>query len=251
MTQPLIEFKKVAKSFGSNVILEDMTFSVNAGETFCVIGGSGSGKSVSLKLLLGLLPIDSGQIFFKGQDITEFDERELGQIRSHFGMVFQGSALFDSMTVDENVAYPLYELDKYSDDEIKRIVNEKLKLVDLANTGELYPGDLSGGMKKRVGLARALATDPEVILYDEPTAGLDPSNVNRIDELILHLQKNFGVTSILVTHHMPSVYEVANRVGLLYKKRLGFIGTLEEFKNSTNPLVRKFVEGEIGNDCFP
>ncbi len=247
MTTPIIEFKNVAKSFGDHVIIEDMSFTVMPGDTFCVIGGSGTGKSVTLKLLLGLLPVDSGEILFRGQNITELSELELGKIRVHFGMVFQGSALFDSMTVYENVAYPLYEMGKHTDDEIDKIVMEKLALVDLPNAGELYPGDLSGGMKKRIGLARAIATDPEVILYDEPTAGLDPSNVNRIDGLILRLQKNFGVTSVLVTHHMPSVYRVANRVALLYNKRLGFVGSLEEFKNSQNPIVKNFVAGEIGD----
>lgn len=244
---PIIEFKNVVKSFDGKTILDGVSFEIFKGETFCIIGGSGTGKSVTLKLLLGLMPIDSGEILFRGKNIESLSEIELNKVRLNFGMVFQGSALFDSMSVFDNVAYPLYEIDEYSDAEIERIVFEKLKVVDLVDAADLFPADLSGGMKKRIGLARAIATDPEVVLYDEPTAGLDPTNVNRIDGLILHLQKQFAVTSMLVTHNMESVYRVADRVGLLYKKKLNFIGSLDEFKNSSNPLVGKFVRGEIGD----
>lgn len=244
--QPILEFKNVVKSFGGKVVLDGVSFQVFEGETFCIIGGSGSGKSVTLKLILGLIPFDSGEIYFRGKLISELNERELNKIRLHFGMVFQGSALFDSMNVFENVAYPIYELNKYSDEEIEKYVNQKLEIVGLLDAAELYPADLSGGMKKRIGVARAIAADPQVILYDEPTAGLDPSNVNRIDELILHLQKAFSVTSVLVTHNMESVYRVADRVGLMHNKKLEFIGTLEEFKKSSDPIVVKFVSGDIG-----
>ncbi|MBF0104908.1 MAG: ATP-binding cassette domain-containing protein [Deltaproteobacteria bacterium] len=242
----MIEFKNVVKSFEGKSVIDGMSFSVNQGETFCVIGGSGTGKSVTLKLLLGLLPVDAGEVYFKEQLINDLDELKLNRIRQSFGMVFQGSALFDSMTVFENVAYPLYELNKYNDEEIERIVREKLAVVDLVDTEDLYPADLSGGMRKRIGVARALATDPQVILYDEPTAGLDPANVNRIDHLILNLQKRFAVTSILVTHNMESVYRVADRVALLHNKKIGYVGTLKDFQNTANVLVRQFVDGELG-----
>lgn len=245
---PIIEFKNVVKTFDKKTILEGVSFTVNQGETFCVIGGSGTGKSVTLKLLLGLLPVDEGEVYYRGQMINDLDEIELNRIRLNFGMVFQGSALFDSMTVYENVAYPLYELNRYTDEEVDEIVNKKLQIVDLADTNDLYPADLSGGMKKRIGVARALATDPHVILYDEPTAGLDPANVNRIDQLILCLKEQYNVTSVLVTHNMQSVYRVADRVALLHDKTLGYIGTMDEFKNTDNVLVNKFVNGELGEE---
>lgn len=245
---PLIEFKNVVKSFGDKLVLDGMSFQVFEGETFCIIGGSGSGKSVTLKLLLGLMPIDEGEIYFKGEPISGLSEDELCRIRPSFGMVFQGAALFDSLTVFENVAYPLQEVETFSDEQIEQRVLEKLKVVGLEKTADLFPSDLSGGMLKRVGLARALATNPQVVLYDEPTAGLDPSNVNRINDLMLTLQKKFSVTSILVTHNMESVFKVANRVALLYQKRADFVGTLAEFRSSNNELTRKFLAGEIGGN---
>lgn len=245
---PIIEFKDVHKSFGDKLILDGMSFDVKEGETFVIIGGSGTGKSVSLKLLLGLEPIDSGEIYFRGQNIIDMNEEQLNAIRTEFGMVFQGSALFDSMTIFENIAYPLVEARKYSEEEIEAIVEEKLKIVGLPGVGDLYPADISGGMKKRVGVARAIASDPGVILYDEPTAGLDPANVNRIDQLIQRLQDKFSVTSVLVTHNMDSVYRVADRVALLHDRKIGFIGSLDEFKKTDKDIVRKFVNGELGNE---
>lgn len=245
---PIIEFKNVVKSFDGKIILDGMNFKVQEGETFCVLGGSGAGKSVSLKLLLGLDPLDAGEIYFKGEPLSGLSEDELNKIRVQIGMVFQGAALFDSLTVFENVAYPLHERNSHSDEQIEKIVFEKLKVVGLEETAPLYPADLSGGMKKRIAVARALATDPPVILYDEPTAGLDPANVKRIDDLILSLQKKFSVTSVLVTHNMESVYSVAHRVALLHGKKVSFIGTLKEFRETDNPLVRRFVAGEIGEE---
>lgn len=245
---PLIEFKNVVKSFGDKLVLDGMSFEVFEGETFCIIGGSGTGKSVTLKLLLGLLPIDAGEIYFKGKLISGLSEDELCKIRPSFGMVFQGAALFDSLSVFENVSYPLQEMGTFSDEQIEERVYEKLKVVGLERAADLLPSDLSGGMLKRIGLARALATNPQVVLYDEPTAGLDPANVNRINHLMLTLQKRFSVTSILVTHNMESVFKVANRVALLYQKKAGFVGTLADFRSSNNELTRKFLAGEIGGD---
>lgn len=246
MSSPIIEFREVCKSFGDKSILEGLSFSVFEGETLCIIGGSGTGKSVTLKLLLGLIPADQGEIYYKGKAVSEMTEKQMNQMRTEVGMVFQGSALFDSLSVYENVAYPLEERFHMREEEIEQIVFQKLDLVGLRDAAENYPADLSGGMKKRVGLARAIATNPHAILYDEPTAGLDPTNVNRIDHLILHLQDVMNVTSVVVTHHMPSVDVVADRVALLFNKKLAFCGTLDEFKNSQEAVVREFVEGRIG-----
>jgi phospholipid/cholesterol/gamma-HCH transport system ATP-binding protein len=248
MTEPIIEFKNVKKSFDDNVILEDLSFKVYPGETFCIVGGSGTGKSVSLKLLLGLLPIDSGEIFYQGRLISDLSENELNQMRHEFGMVFQGSALFDSLTIHDNVAYPLKEFTDADEEEIDTKVKEMLHVVGLPGVEDLYPADLSGGMRKRIGLARALVGHPKVILYDEPTAGLDPANVNRIDQLIMHLQKKYQVTSILVTHNMTSVFTVADRITLLYDKHAAFQGSLHDFKSSTNSLVSGFIKGEVGDE---
>lgn len=244
-TQPIIEFRHVQKSFGNKLVLEDLNFAVYPGETFCILGASGSGKSVTLKLLLGLEPIDGGEIYYRGQKISDLSERELLPIRREFGMVFQGSALFDSLTLLENVAYPLTEVGGELDAAATPIALEKLGIVGLTEAVHLLPADISGGMRKRVGVARALATKPKVMLYDEPTAGLDPANVNRVDELILQLQRTFAVTSILVTHNMESVCRIADRVGLLHRYRLCFIGTREEFTKTTNLVVRRFVKGEV------
>lgn len=244
---PLIEFKNVTKSFEDKLILDGVNFTVQDGETFCVIGGSGTGKSVTLKLLLGLIPCDEGEIYFQGRPISEMDEDELNAMRSNVGMLFQGGALFDSMTVYENVAYPLEETGRFSAEDVGKIVHEKLSLVGLNDVDDLFPSDLSGGMVKRVGLARALATEPHVILYDEPTAGLDPTNVNRIDDMILDLKKRLKVASVVVTHHMPSVFRIADKVALLYRKKIAFIGTIQELRTSRDPIVHQFIEGRIGD----
>jgi phospholipid/cholesterol/gamma-HCH transport system ATP-binding protein len=217
------------------------------GETFCVIGGSGTGKSVTLKLLLGLIPFDGGEIYFRGRPISAMTEDELNIMRSEIGMLFQAGALFDSMTVFENVAYPLEEKGGYSEADIKRIVRAKLALVGLRDVNDLFPADLSGGMVKRVGLARAIATDPNIILYDEPTAGLDPTNVNRIDDMIIDLKRRLKIASVVVTHHMQSVFRIADTVALLYRKKIAFIGTIEELRSSRDPMVTQFIEGRIGD----
>lgn len=243
----LIEFQHVKKSFGANVVYTDLSIDIIKGETITIIGGSGSGKSVMLKLLLGLLEVDAGDIFFDSKDIVDIDSETLTRLRGRFGMLFQGGALFDSMTVYENVAYPIREhFPDYDEERIAKIVHEKLEVVSLPGTEKMMPSDLSGGMKKRVALARALATDPEVILYDEPTTGLDPTNTNRINELIISLQKRFKVTSIVVTHDMVSAFKVSDRLALLYNRKIEFVGTKEEIDRSDNEVVQKFIQGEIG-----
>jgi phospholipid/cholesterol/gamma-HCH transport system ATP-binding protein len=242
----LIKFKNVHKSFGERKIMDQMNLEVEKGETLTIIGGSGTGKSVTLKMVLGLVEPDLGEVFFDGKNIHEIKEDQLREVRRKIGMVFQGSALFDSLTVEENIAYPIYEHFNYSDSKVKKIVKEKLDLVGLPGIEDVYPEHLSGGMKKRVGLARAIAADPEVILYDEPTAGLDPANKNRINELIVNFRDQLKVTSIVVTHEMDSAYMVSNRVALLYNKKIEFVGSVDEVRNSKNDIVERFIKGQIG-----
>lgn len=242
----LIEFRHVDKSFENKVVLKDLSLSILQGETLTIIGGSGSGKSVTLKLLLGLLIPDAGHIYFKGKRLEDMSDPEMIKMRSQIGMLFQGSALFDSLTVLENVAYPIKEHFNYEEERILDIVKEKLELVGLDGTQEMYPADLSGGMKKRIALARAIATNPEVILYDEPTTGLDPANTNRINELILRMQEVLKVTSIIVTHDMNSAFKVSNRLALLHNHSIEFVGSVEEVKRSSSQVVQNFIHGEIG-----
>lgn len=241
-----IALENVSIAFGPKQVLKGCSLEIRQGETMTIIGGSGSGKSVMLKLILGLIPADEGHIFFKGKDLTSLTEKEFIAMRAKIGMLFQGAALFDSLTVYENVAYPIREHFDYSEEKIDKIVDEKLALVGLSESKFLYPEDLSGGMKKRIGLARAIASDPEVILYDEPTTGLDPTNTRRINELILHLQKVLKVTSIVVTHDMASAFAVSDRLALLSDKKIEFVGTVDEVKNSKNSTVADFIHGEIG-----
>lgn len=247
MSTPMIQFINVSKAFGDKLILDDVSFEVCEGQTFCLIGGSGTGKSVTLKIILGLLPFEKGDVLYRGKSVAHMTTKELKKMRYEMGMVFQGSALFDSLTVAENVAYPLFEQEKFRDEaEALPVVQEKLGLVGLEGIEDVFPANLSGGMKKRVGLARAIAADPYVILYDEPTAGLDPTNVNRIDDLIKAMQKKLGVTSLVVTHHMPSVFKIADTVALLYDRQIQFKGTVKELLQTRNPFVHKFIEGKIG-----
>lgn len=241
----IIEFKKVWKSFGPNKVLENADLSIEKGETITIIGGSGKGKTVFLKLLLGVLKPDKGHVLFHGKDLGEMEEKAVVGMRRHIGMLFQGAALFDSMTVAENVAYPLHEHFDYDEDKIKEIVKQKLALVGLEGIEDMMPADLSGGMKKRVGLARAIATDPDVILYDEPTTGLDPANTKRICKLILELQQKLKVTSIVVTHDMESAFRVTDRIALISDRKFAFVGTKDEACRSQDPLVKHFIEGEM------
>lgn len=241
--EELIRFEHLEKSFGPKHVFDDLNLSVYAGETLTVMGGSGSGKSVLLKCLIGLLRPDAGHILFEGQDLTTFREEDFLDIRRHVAMVFQGSALFDSLTVGENIAYPLREhFPHMSPEELRDRVAEKLALVDLPGVENMRPADLSGGMKKRVGLARAIATNPEVILWDEPTTGLDPVTTENINQMIRSMQKKLGCTSIVVTHDMVSAFSVSDRLAMLADRRIVQVGTPDEMRESTVPEVRAFLD---------
>ena len=245
MSQAIIKFEDVCKSFGANHILKGLELAIKNGEIITIIGGSGMGKTVFLKLLLGILHPSKGAILFKNKVIENMSEEEIIEMRTHIGMLFQGAALFDSMTVAENIAYPLREHFNYSDEEIYKKVAKRLELVGLPGTENLMPAELSGGMKKRVGLARAIAADPDVILYDEPTTGLDPANTHRIINLIAELNHKLGVTSVVVTHDLESAFTITNRLAMIYHGKFGFVGTPDEAKKSDLDFVRRFLSGEM------
>ncbi|WP_375755329.1 ABC transporter ATP-binding protein [Corallococcus exercitus] len=241
--EELIRFDGLIKQFGAKRIYDGVDLDVRAGETLVVLGGSGVGKSVLLKCLIGLLHPDGGSILFEGYDVAKFSEEQFLEVRKHVAMVFQGAALFDSLSVAENVAYPLREhFKKMTRGEIQKRVAEKLELVDLPNTEKLMPSDLSGGMRKRVGLARAIATDPEVILWDEPTTGLDPVTTQTINELIDSMKQRLGATSIVVTHDMVSAFVLADRMAMLANRKIVQVGTPEEMRRSQVPEVRAFID---------
>ncbi|MCZ6660173.1 MAG: ABC transporter ATP-binding protein [bacterium] len=231
------------KSFGANHVLRGVNLTVEPGESMVIIGGSGSGKSVLIKHIIGLLKPDRGSILVNGEEVTTMRERQLKELRKKFGMLFQAAALFDSLTVGENVAFALVEHTRLSRAEIADRVREKLNLVGLPDTEDLFPSELSGGMKKRVGLARALAIEPEVILYDEPTTGLDPIMADAINDLIVEMRERFAITSIAITHDMVSAYKIGHRLAMLYQGKIIFTGTPEECKNTTDPMVRQFITG--------
>ncbi len=242
---PLIVYRGVKKAFGKNVVYDGLDLEVQRGETLCIIGPSGVGKSVMLKLLTGLLDVDEGEVWFDGDKVSDFtSDAEYLPVRRRIAMVFQGAALFDSLTVFENVAYPLREQFNYSEEEIATKVAEKLEWVGLPGVEQKKPSELSGGMRKRVGLARSIATDPEVILYDEPTTGLDPVNIQRINQLILSLSERLRCTSLIVTHEMATVFACAQRIAFVYDKKIAAVGLPDAMKNSSNPLVRGFISGD-------
>ncbi|MEI6032954.1 MAG: ATP-binding cassette domain-containing protein [Verrucomicrobiae bacterium] len=237
----LVEMRGVRLSFAEKAILESVDFSLPAREVLVIMGLSGSGKSTLLDLLLGLLKPDAGSILFGGEELTGLSRPKLNAVRKRLGMVFQNSALISSMDVGGNVALPLTELSGKSRDEIRAIVDQKLELVGLQDARGKLPSELSGGMQKRVGLARALSLDPELVLFDEPSAGLDPVNSKIIDELIIQLRDEHKVTSIVVTHEMESAFAVATRMAFLHEGKMILEGTPDEFKNSTNPDVSAFL----------
>jgi len=243
MPEPMIEIINLHKSFGSFPVLRGVNLSVEKGESMTVIGGSGSGKSVLIKHIIGLLFPDKGQVKVAGQVLNALDEAGLNEIRKKFGMLFQGAALFDSLSVWENVSFGLKQHTKKTDKEIRAIATAKLALVGLKDVEDKMPVDLSGGMKKRVGLARAIAMDPEIILYDEPTTGLDPITADAINDLIVGLRKKLGVTSVAITHDMHSAYKISDRIAMLYKGEILETGTPDDIRNTTNPIVKQFITG--------
>ena len=239
----MISLTDVYKSFGDNKVLDGFNLEVEKGETLVIIGQSGIGKSVLLKLIIGLFTPEKGRIVIDGTDITGLGENDLNRLRRKFGMLFQSSALLNSLSVEENVGLPLKEHTCLSKEEISRLVKEKLKLVGLEKVEGMKPADLSGGMKKRVGLARAIIRNPEIILYDEPTTGLDPVVAGTINELVLTLEAKLKITSLAVTHDMASAYKIAKRIAMIHDGRIIEIGTPEQIKNTENPVVRRFISG--------
>ena len=244
--EKIIEFKGIRKAFGPKVIYSGLNLTVMRGEVLTICGGSGVGKSVMLKMLIGLLHADAGTITFDGEDVTRMEEQQLALVRRRIAMLFQGAALFDSLTVGENVAYGLEEhfRDKMTKAERNDRVAWALSLVDLPGIELLAPGDLSGGMRKRVGLARAIAVQPEVLLYDEPTTGLDPINTARVNHLITGMQQKLKITSIVITHDMKSAFEISNHIAMVRGGRIIAHGTVDEFRASKDPRVSDFIEGK-------
>ena len=236
----MIRLNNVRKRFGDKEALKDISLTIEKGETIAIIGGSGSGKSTLLRLMIGLDRPTSGEIYIGGENIAVLSEDALDRVRLRMGMVFQYSALFDSMTVGENVSFGLREHTDKSEAEIRRIVGEKLELVGLPGVEKLMPQELSGGMKKRVGLARAIATDPEIIFYDEPSSGLDPIMTAKIDELIIDMQRKLDVTSVVVTHDMASASRIADRIAMIYDGVLIAVDTVERFQDIKDERVQAF-----------
>jgi phospholipid/cholesterol/gamma-HCH transport system ATP-binding protein len=232
------------KSFKANHVLRGVHLEVEPGESMVVIGGSGSGKTVLIKCIIGLIRPDEGEIYVDGLEITSLNEQKMNEVRKKFGMLFQGGALFDSMRIWENVGFGLRQQNRLNEEEIKRIASEKLRLVGLKNIEDLMPAELSGGMKKRVSLARAIAMEPEILLYDEPTTGIDPIMADAINGLIVQMREKLNVTSIAITHDMKSAYKIADRIAMLFQGKIIEVGTTEEIKNSPNPIVQQFIQGK-------
>jgi len=242
--EPHIELVNLTKSFGPKHVLKGVNLKIYQGEIVYIIGKSGSGKSVTLKNITSLLRPDAGSVFIDGKNVHELEDAELNTLRKRMGVLFQMAALFDSMSVFENVAFSLRRFTKHSPAEIKDIVVDKLAMVGLKDVENLRPSSLSGGMQKRVGLARAIALDPEIVLYDEPTTGVDPILGAAVDDLIKTLNAKTGVTSVVISHDMNSVFRTAHRVAMLYDGEFRLIGTPDDFKKSDDPVIRQFVEGK-------
>ena len=239
----MIRVVDLHKAFGDNKVLRGVNFRLRRGETLVIIGQSGCGKSVLLKHIMGLLKPERGKVFVDDVEITSLGEDELHAHTRKFGMLFQGTALFDSMTVGENVAFGLERYTDYSKEEINDLVRENLAKVGLRDIEDLMPYELSGGMRKRVGLARAIAYKPDIILYDEPSTGIDPIRADAINDLIIRMKKEMKATELIITHDMVSAYKIADRIGMLYEGKIIEIGTPEEIENSKNPIVQQFIHG--------
>jgi phospholipid/cholesterol/gamma-HCH transport system ATP-binding protein len=247
--RPMIDIRGLHRSFGPNKVLTGIELAVPPGNTCVILGGSGSGKTVLMKHMIGLLKPDAGSVCIDGEDIVPLGADGLGRIRSKFGMVFQAAALFDSMTVYENVAFPLREHRHLSEDEVRSLVRSRLDLMGLPRSTESkYPADLSGGMRKRVGLARAVVMDPKIVLYDEPTTGLDPITTDYVDEMILAAQRELGVTSVVISHDVASAFNIANQIAFLSKGIILEQGSPEQLRASQQPAVRIFLQTWFGKN---
>ena len=241
-SEKTLEIRSLVKSYGNKEVHKGVTFDLKHGEILALFGGSGSGKSVILRSIIGLENPDDGEIIFENQDLTKLSEEQLYKIRKSIAYVFQNGALFDSLTVEQNLSYPLFEHTKLTKDEIHNKVNQMLEVVDMKNSNDLLPSELSGGMQKRAGLARAIILEPKIILFDEPTAGLDPINTKRLVENIKRLKKK-GITGIFVTHDMSSAFEIADRIALLYHGKIYTIDTVENIRKSRDPIIVGFLNG--------
>ena len=241
----MIKLVEIYKSFGQQRVLDGLNLDIEDGKTTVIIGGSGGGKSVLLKHIIGLLKPDSGQVIVDGVDIALLNDRDLNEVRKKFGMLFQEAALFDSMNVMGNVAFPLREHTGKKEKEIEEIVRERLKAVGLTGIEDKMPSELSGGMRKRVGLARAIAMHPRIVLFDEPTTGLDPVMTEAINQLIVETQKEFGLTCVVISHDVQSIFTVGHKIAMLYEGRIIEYGTPEEVKMSSNPVLRQFLSGSL------
>jgi phospholipid/cholesterol/gamma-HCH transport system ATP-binding protein len=244
----MIQLIDVHKSFGPKRVLDGFTLDVVEGETMVIIGYSGTGKSVAIKHIVGLLEPDKGTVFVDGLEVPKLKRRELYDLRARIGYVFQFAALFDSLTIGDNVAMGLRKQGTLTESQIVDRVNETLELVDLPNVASRFPAELSGGMRKRVGIARAIAGRPKYLLYDEPTTGLDPVTSAVIDELMIRMRDRLGVTGIVITHDMRSAYRVGTRIAMLYDGRIRQVGTVDEIQHSTDPVIRQFIEGRADLD---
>lgn len=242
--EPIISLQNVSKYFQDKKIIDSVSLDIFPGETFVIMGCSGSGKSTLLRLMTSALTPEEGSVFIKGKDVTKISSGELEEVKRSFGMSFQYSALLDSLTVEENVALPLREHTKLADDIIKIIIKLKLSLVGLRGFEHYLPSQISGGMRKRVGLARAIALDPDIVFYDEPTSGLDPVVGGVTDKLIKDLSEKLNITSVVVTHDMQSVFKIADRVAMVHKGKLVELGTVQQIQESKNPYIQQFIHGE-------
>jgi phospholipid/cholesterol/gamma-HCH transport system ATP-binding protein len=245
---PIIQVRGLHKAFGQNRVLTGIDLDVEEGTTCVILGGSGSGKTVLMKHMIGLLKPDQGQVFVDGEDIVPLGPQALERVRRKFGMVFQGAALFDSMTVFENVAFPLREHTKLSEDEMRAVVRKKLDLMGLRDIEERFPADLSGGMRKRVGLARAIVLDPKIVLYDEPTTGLDPITTAYVDEMILAAKRELNVTSVVISHDIASAFKVADQIAFLHQGRILEHGPPQRLRASQSPPLKLFLETWFGKN---
>jgi len=245
----ILAVKNLTKKFSNKLVLDNISFSIEKGKTTVIIGPSGCGKTVLIKHLIALLRPTSGEVYFKGQRIDNLEEKDLNHLRVSYGFLFQGGALFDSMSVAENIMFPIKEHYKVTKESgLEELVKTKLAMVGLDGFQEFYPASLSGGQKKRVALARAIALNPEVILYDEPTTGLDPIRADTINELIMKLQRSLGATTIVVTHDMTSAYKIADRIVMLHGGKIIADGDADYIRNNPHPIVQQFINGRVGKD---